>query len=188
MLQVKDLHVRIGLLRVLSGVTFTVNDGDVLLITGGNGAGKSTLLAAILSLEPARVESGSILFQGREITRLPAHEKAALGIAYLPQRYNVFSDLTVEENLRVALGPSGPSRFRAEYAAWSEHLPLGRRAALLSGGQQQRLAWAMTALRPSRLLLADEPEAGLSEKLPFPKTDTLIIISHSRNWLTPTKA
>lgn len=186
LLEVRNLCVRVGIRRILSDLSFAVKDGEALLITGRNAAGKSSALNAIFGLEPARIESGTIQFDGRDITRLPAHARAAEGISYLRQRENVFADLTVGENLRLALGPVGPENFAKEHAEWAREMPLNKRASLLSTGQRQRLAWAMMTMRPARILMADEPDAGLSQRLPLPANRTLIIVSHSKNWLTPT--
>jgi branched-chain amino acid transport system ATP-binding protein len=186
LLEIRNLCVRVGIRRILNDLNFAVGEGEVLLITGRNAAGKSSALNAIFGLEPARIESGSIYFDGRDISCLPPHARATAGIAYLRQRENVFADLTVEENLRLALGPVGPENFAKEHAEWAREMPLNRRASILSTGQRQRLAWAMMTMRPARLLMADEPDAGLSQRLPLPANRTLIIVSHSQNWLTPT--
>ena len=87
-------------------------------------------------------------------------------------------NISVAENLRVAAGPDGPERWKAEFPLLADHLPLGKKASVLSGGQQQRLAWAMAVLRPSLLLLADEPEAGMSQRLELSATRTLLLASH----------
>ncbi len=185
LLEVRNLCVHVGIRRILNDLTFAIQEGEALLITGRNAAGKSSALNAIFGLEPAQVESGTILFDGRDITRLPSHARAEAGIAYLRQRENVFADLTVQENLRLALGPAGPDDFVKKHSEWAREMPLNKRASMLSTGQRQRLAWAMMTMRPARLLMADEPDAGLSQKLPLPDTGTLIIVSHSKNWLTP---
>ena len=184
LLRVENLSVRIGMRRVLSNISFSLCEGETILIQGINGGGKSSLLNAIAGVEPATIESGFVSFSGCDITHLPAHRISQLGISYLRQRENVFSNLTVEENLLVALGPAGPDRFAEKFPDCREKIPFAKRAALLSGGQRQILAWSMAALRPSRLLMADEPEAGLSQKLPSPDTKALILVSHSNNWLT----
>lgn len=149
-----------------------------MCLTGPNGSGKSTLLNAIAGLEPARVESGRICFRGDELNNLAAHERARLGITYVRQRRNVFEDLTVAENLLTAVGRDGPELLWARFPAWAEDLPMNKKASVLSGGQKQRLAWAMAVLRPSVLLLADEPEAGVSERLELPATPTIVLASH----------
>src|SRR5665647_509529 len=104
LLKVEGLSVRVGARRVLNLVDFAIHKGDHVRITGPNGSGKSTLLNAIAGVEPARIESGSILFAGEDITRKPPHERAALGLSYMRQTDNVFTSLSVRENLELALG------------------------------------------------------------------------------------
>lgn len=178
-LRLEGLAVSVGMSRVLSDVALEVDEGDVLAIAGPNGSGKSTLLNSIAGLQPARVDAGIIRFEGQDITSWPSYLRASQGIGYLRQRENVFTDLTVEENLRLALGPDGLSRFQQHFPRWGPSLPAGKRAGVLSGGQRQRLAWGMAVLRPSKLLLMDEPEAGLSEPMPLPKSVTTLVVSHS---------
>jgi ABC-type branched-subunit amino acid transport system ATPase component len=177
-LQIEDLTVRVGIRRVLERFTLDLFAGDCVCLTGPNGSGKSTLLNAIAGLEPARVVSGAIRFRGHDLSPLAAHERASLGITYLRQRGNVFLNLSVGENLRVALGAEGPDHWKRQFPTWAQQMPLNRKASLLSGGQQQRLAWAMAALCPSSLLLADEPEAGMSERLELSATRTILLASH----------
>lgn len=179
LLGVRRLTVRVGIRRVLEDLDLDVFEGDTVCISGPNGSGKSSLLNAIAGLEPARVEAGTIFFEGHDITDLPAHERARRGLAYLRQRDNVFPDLSVDENLRLAVGSQGPRDFRREFPSWADGLPGRKRVGLLSGGQKQRLAWAMASLRPSRVLLADEPEAGMSSRTPTPTTTTLLFVGHA---------
>lgn len=178
LLAIENLTVRVGARRVLDSIDLEVFDGDHLRITGPNGCGKSTLLNAIAGLEPARIEGGLISFAGEVLTGLPSHERAQRGIAYIRQRGNVFTELTVDENLRIALGQDGPSHFRRACPGWAAALPARKMAGLLSGGQRQRLAWAMSTLRPSRMLLADEPNAGLSVDMRIPENQTVVVVTH----------
>jgi len=179
MLRVQNLSVRVGIRHVLEKINLELYDGDAMLVSGPNGSGKSTLLNAIAGLEPAEVKSGTIMMEGREITDAAPHERAEAGLAYLRQRENVFPSLSVAENLRLTVGPSGHDQFKETYPEWAADLPLQKRASLLSGGQRQKLAWAMATLRQGRLLLADEPEAGLSERLQIPEDITCLVVSHS---------
>ena len=181
LLQIQALSVKLGIRQILENVNLDVYEGDTVYVTGSNGSGKSTLLNAIAGLDPARIVGGSILFQGINITQTPAHKRAQLGIGYLRQRENIFGDLTVNENLRLALGTDGYVRFQNAFPEAASTLPPDKRASLLSGGQKQRLAWAMTTLRQHQLLLADEPEAGLSQQLPLPAVGTFVVVSHSVN-------
>jgi urea transport system ATP-binding protein len=178
LLRITRLTVKVGVRRIIEDLSLDVFEGDGIGVSGPNGSGKSSLLNAIAGLEPARIESGAILMDGEDVTDMPPHERARRGLAFLRQRSNVFLDLTVEENMRLAAGPDGPARLVESYPAWSKHLPAYRRVGLLSGGQRQRLAWAMATLRPSRLLLMDEPEAGLSEGAPWPSKRTFLVVSH----------
>jgi len=177
-IQVQSLCVRVGIRRVLENLDLVMYEGDRVYVTGSNGSGKSTLLNAISGIDPARVESGRIIFLGKDVTNMPAHQRARLGLGYCRQRDNVFADMTVEENLRLALGEGGYSRFRQNYPVFAADLPPHKRVSLCSGGQKQRLAVAMAVLRESRLLLADEPEAGLSRHVELPSHGTLLIVSH----------
>lgn len=186
LLEVRSLSAKVGIRRVLEHFNLKMFEGEIVCVQGPNGSGKSTLLNAIAGLEPVRVEEGAIIFCGREIQGLAAHERATMGLAYLRQRRNVFGDLTVEENLLLALGEGGIALWQKHAQAWATEIPLDKRASLLSGGQQQRLAWAMTILRPSRLVLADEPSAGLSQKLEMPATGSMLLTSHQLGeWSKP---
>jgi ABC-type branched-subunit amino acid transport system ATPase component len=183
-LVISGLGVKLGIRRVIEDLTLEVRSGDVVCIAGPNGSGKSTLLNAVAGIDPARVEAGSIRLAGEDITGMAPHERARRGLAYLRQRENVFADLSVNDNLRIALGQGGPARFRAAYPQWGESLPGDKRAGLLSGGQRQRLAWAMTSLRPRQLLLIDEAEAGMDETPDLPVGTTCVLVTHSpERWL-----
>ncbi len=202
MLEVEDLHVRVGLRRVIEGLSFVINEGDLVTLTGPNGCGKSSLLNAVAGLDPAVVEQGRMSIDGRPITKLPAYRRADLGVSYALQRDNVFPELTVEENIRLGLGRSATDRSglptdleelaeRLVTGGWLEPDPsvleakahpaprAADRAGLLSGGQKQLLAWGMSTLRPFRVLLADEPEAGLSRTLRVPSGRTCIVVTHN---------
>jgi ABC-type branched-subunit amino acid transport system ATPase component len=178
LLRIQHLSVRVGIRRVIDDVDLDVFEGDTICISGPNGSGKSTLLNAIAGLEPARIEAGTISLGGEDVTSLPPHERSRRGIAFMRQRENVFLDLTVDENLRLAVGAAGPAWFRDAFPSWTADLPGRKRVGLLSGGQKQQLAWGMATLRPSRLLLADEPEAGMSSRPPVPTNATLLLVSH----------
>lgn len=179
LLELQAVSVNVGIRKVIEGLDLRLEEHGIICVTGPNGSGKSTLLNAIAGLTPARITSGRILFSGSDITALPAHERARLGISFMRQRENVFQDMTVEENLRLALGRDGYDRFQDAQPQWVESLPRHKRTSLLSGGERQRLAWAMATLRSARLLLADEPEAGLSDPLFLPTTGSCIVVSHS---------
>ncbi len=161
LLKLSSLSVKVGIRRVIENLSFTLMPGDYVVVSGPNGCGKSSLFNAILGMDPVKVDDGKIEFNGMNITRFPTHKIAALGIGYLLQRNNVFPALSVEDNLRLSLGNTGPELFKKEYPEWNKDIPLNRRAGLLSGGQKKKVAIAMIALKKCKLFLLDEPEAGL---------------------------
>ncbi len=167
MLQIEGLQVRYGAVEALKGISLQVHAGEVVTLIGGNGAGKSTLMKAISGLEP--VAAGRILFEGRDITRLPGHRRVALGIAQSPEGRQVFADQSVRDNL--VLGAYHRSARHAEIEADIEArfqaFPRLRErqhqaSGTLSGGEQQMLAIARALMARPRLLLLDEPSLGLA--------------------------
>lgn len=179
LLRVAKLSVRVGARRVLDLIDFSVHSGDHICITGPNGCGKSTLFNAIAGIEPARIEGGSIVFAGKDITDTPPHERAALGISYMRQTDNVFPSLSVRENLELALGPTGYERFAYAFPEWSIELSAAKRAGQLSGGEKKKLAWAMAVIAEKQLVLADEPEAGVAQRFQIPSNlKTYVVITH----------
>ncbi len=179
LLSVEGLRVRVGVRRVINQLDFVVYSGDRVRITGPNGCGKSTLLNAIAGIEPSRIEEGRIVFLGEDITCAPAHERAQLGISYMRQTDNVFVNLTVEENLEVALGVGGFRRFAEAFPEWTENLNPEKRAGQLSGGEKKKLAWAMAVLAGKRLFMADEPEAGAAHHFRVPESiGSYVVVTH----------
>lgn len=163
-----DLHAGYGKKEILRGVSLTVGAGEIVTLLGANGAGKSTLLKAAMGLLPLR--AGSVLYEGRNIARLPIYRRARLGISYFLQGGQVFPNLTVRENLEIGALVTPQEERAAALDAALETFPLlrehsSRRAGLLSGGQRQALALAMTLAQQPKILLLDEPSAGLSPKL-----------------------
>jgi branched-chain amino acid transport system ATP-binding protein/neutral amino acid transport system ATP-binding protein len=150
--------------EILKGVSLTVGSGEIVAIIGPNGAGKSTLLKAIAGLlHPAQ---GTIRFDGHPIHGLPPRVIARAGIAFVPQEANIFPAMTVRENLEIG-GYLDPSRVRSRIDTAFQRFPMlaekrQRAARTLSGGQRQVLAMAMALMVAPRLLLLDEPSAGLS--------------------------
>jgi branched-chain amino acid transport system ATP-binding protein len=153
-------------LPILRGVSVQVNRGEVVTVIGPNGAGKSTLVKAIAGL--VHIDSGGIRVDGREATNTPTHKLAAAGIAYVPQVANVFTSLTVHENLRAGghCGGDLAARIESAYAMFPD-LAARRRAKgrVLSDGQRQMLALARALLTAPRLIMLDEPSAGLAPRL-----------------------
>ncbi|HWK20080.1 MAG TPA: ABC transporter ATP-binding protein [Microbacteriaceae bacterium] len=166
MLEVDDIDVYYGQLPAIRDVSLTVPSGGILAVIGSNGAGKSTLLKAIAGQQP--VKSGRIVFQGKDVTQLPAYQRARLGISMVPEGRRLFRSLTVEENLLTARATkrSGPWTLEAVY----ERFPLvaerrTRRAGDLSGGEQQATAIARALVSNPELLLLDEVSLGLAPKI-----------------------
>ncbi len=156
-------------LPIVKSASFSVRPGEILAVLGPNGAGKSTAIKAVAGLVP--VTGGSFRLAGADFTRAPAHRRLGLGIAFVPQTDNVFARMTVADNLRLAGDRLADRREAARqseamYAAFPDlgrqrTLPAGR----LSGGQRQMLAVARALITAPRVLLLDEPSAGLSPKL-----------------------
>ena len=172
MLKLEHIHTFRGTAHVLQGISLTVNAGEAVCLVGRNGAGKTTTMETIMALLPIR--SGRISFEEREITQLPPHERARLGIGYAPEDAGIFPDLTVAENFLIsqwlagASGNPGPSTSSSEAQdRILEVFPevrtfMQRRGLNLSGGQKKMVAIARAmALSPSILLL-DEPFEGLA--------------------------
>jgi branched-chain amino acid transport system ATP-binding protein len=162
LLSVSDLHVHLGHSHVLQGVGFDVAEGGVTALLGRNGAGKTTTLRAILGLVDRR---GSVRLAGEELTRLPTHRIVGRSVGYVPEDRDVFTGLTVAENLRLAERDPEP-RYDLVYELFPELEQRARqRAGTLSGGQQQMVAIARALLNDNRVLLVDEPTKGLAPAL-----------------------
>jgi branched-chain amino acid transport system ATP-binding protein len=169
LLQVEDLDVYYGAVHALKGVTLSADAGEIVTLIGANGAGKSTLLRTISGLVPPRV--GRIVFDGRDLTRCPAHEIVGLGISQSPEGRLVFANLTVEDNLELgAYRRKDRAEIRRDRDQVFQLFPrLGERrrqtAGTLSGGEQQMLAIGRALMSRPRLLLLDEPSLGLAPLL-----------------------
>jgi branched-chain amino acid transport system ATP-binding protein len=162
-LAISDLHVYLGESHVLQGVSFAVRRGRVTALLGRNGVGKTTTLRALLGLVPrsrGRVELGE-----EDVTRLPTHEIVRRGIGYVPEDRDVFTGLTVDENLRLAVR-GGNGRYELVYELFPELRERGsQKAGTLSGGQQQMVAIGRALLNENELMLVDEPTKGLAPLL-----------------------
>lgn len=160
-LKVEELDCRYGLLQAVRGVSFDVAAGATVALIGANGAGKTTLLRAIAGAQ--KPHAGRVIFEGKDVTRVAAHRRVAMGIALVPEGRRLFPSLTVEENLRVAATRRGSWHVQAVLDLFPmlqprRHMP----AANLSGGEQQAVAIGRALLSNPRLLLLDEVSLGLA--------------------------
>jgi branched-chain amino acid transport system ATP-binding protein len=162
LLEVRDLQVHLGQSHVLQGVSFDVPEGGVTALLGRNGVGKTTTLRAILGLVGRR---GSVRLDGEELTGLATHRVVQRRVGYVPEDRDVFTGLTVAENLRLAERDEEP-RYDLVYELFPDLETRGaQRAGTLSGGQQQMVAIARALLNDNRVLLVDEPTKGLAPAL-----------------------
>jgi len=169
-LEIKDLHVHYGKIEAIKGISVTVNEGEIVTLIGANGAGKTTTLKTISGLRP--VTSGSIVFDGQDISKLPAHERVKLGISQAPEGRGIFPGMTVLENLEM-----GKYHLKMRQAEIAEDLEkvyslfprLKERATqaggTLSGGEQQMLAIGRALMARPKVLLLDEPSMGLAPQM-----------------------
>ena len=168
-LSVQDLTVSYGNIRAVKGISFNVGEGEIVTLIGANGAGKTTLLRTISGLVPAR--SGRIVFEGKDISKVPAHEIVALGVSQSPEGRMVFANLSVEDNLELgAYRRKDRDGIRTDRDAVFHLFPrlLERRKQLsgtLSGGEQQMLAIGRALMSRPRVLLLDEPSLGIAPLL-----------------------
>ena len=168
LLEVRDLVVVYDGIRALQGVSFTVLKREIVTLIGANGAGKTSILRAISGLVPYQ---GAILFEERDLKRVPAHRIVGLGIAQVPEGRGIFGSLTVLENLRLATWQrADKGEIEADYDRVFQIFPRLRErqhqaGGTLSGGEQQVLAVARALMSRGRLMLLDEPSMGLSPRL-----------------------
>jgi len=166
MLDVKDLAVSYGMITAVKGVSFNLDEGEIVALIGANGAGKSTILRTISGLE--RAKSGSIQFLGKELTKMPAHKIVEAGIAHVPEGRRVFPRLTVKENLMLGANIVKErsiiqQRLERTYLTFPRLKERqAQLAGTLSGGEQQMLAIARGLMARPKLLLLDEPSMGLA--------------------------
>lgn len=166
MLEIKDLEVFYGMIQAIKGISFEVNEGEVIALIGANGAGKTTILQTITGMIPAK--HGSILFEETDITKIAGHKIVPMGMAHVPEGRRVFSQLSVLDNLKLG------AYTRKDKAEVLETLKMvytrfprleerkNQIAGTLSGGEQQMLAMGRALMSKPRIILMDEPSMGLS--------------------------
>ena len=165
LLQVEGIHTYYGAIEALRGVSLTVEEGEVVTIIGSNGAGKSTTLRSISGLTPAR--SGSVTFEGQEITRLPAHEIVSCGIALAPEGRHCFPRMSVRENLDLGAYRRRDGEIGDDLERVFDLFPRlkereRQKAGTMSGGEQQMLAIGRALMARPKLLMLDEPSMGIA--------------------------
>ena len=166
MLEIKDLKVSYGMIQAIKGISFEVNKGEVIALIGANGAGKTTILHTITGLLNA--DSGSVIYEGKDITRMPGHKIVSMGIAHVPEGRRVFANMTVLQNLKLG---AYTRKDKAEIAETLEMVYTrfprlkerkNQLAGTLSGGEQQMLAMGRALMSHPQIILMDEPSMGLS--------------------------
>ena len=181
-LSVKDLHVKINQSHILNGVSFEVPSHKVTALLGRNGVGKSTTLKTIMGFYGG---TGSINFHGKEILGGDTFKIAQSGIAYIPEDREIFSSLSVKENLALAArGKDHADAYKFVHSLFPElDTRAQQRAGSLSGGQQQMVAIARALLNQNEILLVDEPTKGLAPKLVTEVADALATVAHENTML-----
>ena len=183
MLEVKDLQVYYGVIQALKGISFEVEQGDVVALIGANGAGKTTTLHTITGLLPSK--AGNITFEGTDITHVPGYKLVSMGIAHVPEGRRVFASLTVLQNLKMgAYTRKDKGEIRQTLDMVYEHFPRleerkNQMAGTLSGGEQQMLAMGRALMSKPSIILMDEPSMGLSPILVNEIFDIIESISKS---------
>lgn len=183
MLTVKDLQVYYGVIQAIKGVSFEVNEGEVIALIGANGAGKTTILHTITGLISPKM--GSVLFEGRNLLKTPAHKIVSLGMAHVPEGRRIFQELTVYENLILgAFTLNDKQKIEENLRNVYQRFPrLEERrtqiAGTLSGGEQQMLAIGRALMSNPKIILMDEPSMGLSPLLVSEIFDIIKEVSQS---------
>ena len=183
MLEVKDLEVYYGMIQAIKGISFEVNKGEVIALIGANGAGKTTTLHTITGLLSPK--KGSVMFEGKDITKIPAHKIVSMGMAHVPEGRRVFADLSVYENLKLgAYTRKDKENLNKDLESIYERFPIlaerkNQSAGTLSGGEQQMLAMGRALMSKPSIILMDEPSMGLSPILVNEIFDIIESISKS---------
>lgn len=166
LLEVKDLSVYYGVICALKGISFDVNEGEIVALIGSNGAGKTTMMQSVVGILPKK--GGTVIFDGRDITKTPCHNIVKLGMTQVPEGRRIFQELTVYENLMMgAYSVRGQHQFKDDLDRMFTLFPrLKERrnqiAGTLSGGEQQMLAMSRALMSHPKLLMLDEPSMGLA--------------------------
>ncbi len=168
MLDVQKINQYYGSSHTLRGISLEVKQGECLALLGRNGVGKTTLLKCLMGVQS--IASGQVLFNGQDISKLAPHQRAALGMAYVPQGREIFARLTVEENILMGMATKSSSKAREIKGEIYELFPvlktmLSRRGGDLSGGQQQQLAIARALVAEPKLIIFDEPTEGIQPSI-----------------------
>ena len=166
LLEVKDLEVYYGVICALKGISFEVNEGEIVTLIGANGAGKTTTMQSVIGLIPKR--AGSVTFDGHDINKTPCHKIVHLGMTQVPEGRRIFQELTVFENIQLGYySQKDKATFNARVEEMYGYFPILKErskqiAGTLSGGEQQMLAMSRALMSAPKLLLLDEPSMGLS--------------------------
>ncbi len=166
MLEIKDLEVYYGVIQAIKGISFEVNEGEIISLIGANGAGKTTILHTVTGLLSPK--KGSIIFEGKDITKTPAHKIVSLGMAHVPEGRRVFAEMSVYQNLKMgAYTRSDKGEIEQTLEKVYKRFPRleerkNQLAGTLSGGEQQMLAMGRALMSNPRIILMDEPSMGLS--------------------------
>lgn len=166
MLEIRDLEVYYGMIQAIKGISFEVNEGEVIALIGANGAGKTTILHTITGLINA--QNGSVTFEGKDITKVPAHKIVSMGMAHVPEGRRVFANLTVLQNLKMgAYTRKDKAEIEETLETVYKRFPRlkerqNQLAGTLSGGEQQMLAMGRALMSHPKIILMDEPSMGLS--------------------------
>ena len=168
LLEVRDLQVYYGVIQALKGISFEVNQGEIVTLIGANGAGKTTPMQSIIGLIPPK--RGTVLFEGKDISKIPCHKIVKMGMTQVPEGRRIFQELTVYENLLMGAYSRDSKTFKEDLEATYKRFPrLEERhdqvAGTLSGGEQQMLAMGRAMMCRPKLLMLDEPSMGLSPLL-----------------------